>query len=62
MVDEILGEIQDKAEREQRSPMELYMEVLMTGSKILKSRDLSRDQVVDMCSVLITLYVKSHEA
>lgn len=62
MLEELLKEIQTRVEKENRSPMELYMSVLMTGTNVFKSQSLSRDQLIILCSSLLTLFIKQNEA
>lgn len=58
MVDEILKEIRDRVEKENRSPMELYMKVLAVGTEMFRTHKMGKEDVVVMCSSMISIYDK----
>ena len=56
MVEELLNEIKTRVKSENRSPMELYMKVIATGSQMIQSHAMTKEQIVIMCSSLISIY------
>lgn len=56
MVDDILQEIKSRVKKENRSPMELYMKVIATGSSMVQTQTMTKEQVIVMCSSLISIY------
>lgn len=61
MINEILQEIKHKVEKENRSPMELYMGILMIFNQVARNQILEKDQVVSLCSSLLTFYLNQNE-
>lgn len=56
MVDELLQEIKARVKKENRSPMELYMKIVATGSSMVQSHTMTKEQVIVMCSSIISIY------
>lgn len=56
MIDELLQEIKARVKKENRSPMELYMKVASTGSSMIHNHSMTKEQLIVMCSSLISIY------
>lgn len=61
MVDKLLQEIKARVKAENRSPMELYMKVASTGSSMIQSHSMTKEQLIVMCSSLISIYTILNE-
>lgn len=61
MLDNLLKEIKDRVKQENRSPMELYMKILTIGTSIVRSNTMTKEQVVIMCSAILSIYTSLQE-
>ena len=61
MLDNLLEEIKDRVEKENRSPMELYMKILTIGTSVMRSNTMTKEQVVIMCSAILSIYTSLQE-
>lgn len=60
-MEELLNEIKTRVKKENRSPMELYSKVLATGMQMFQTHMMSKEQVIILCSSLISLYTMQQE-
>ena len=61
MLDVLLQDIKARVEKENRSPMELYMKILTTATSVMRSNTMTKEQVIVMCSSILSIYTNLNE-
>lgn len=55
---ELLKEIQNKMEQDNRSPEEMYAMIKQLGFYMFTTNTISKDNVILFCSTLLNMYLK----